>query len=284
MGATAIARCKPTNSVANATQFLTETLREGIPKLVGLSSWKEKTELAYKAGDEYLNVQFGWKPFLSDLTDLGKAMVNVDKVLGQYERDAGGVVRRRYNFPSERNVQETSMGTGYPPGTSQVAWRSAGDLTRIRETVRNTWFSGAFTYYLPAGYDSRTALGNIAATAKAIGLDAKPETIWSLAPWSWAADWVTNTGDVISNLQDFANQGLIMRYGYIMEHSVVRDTYILGPCVTSSGEKIQASPITYVTETKVRRKANPFGFGVTWDGLSSFQASILAALGVTRHR
>jgi hypothetical protein len=71
-----------------------------------------------------------------------------------------------------------------------------------------------------------------------------------------------------------------MWYGYIMEHSIVRDTYTLS--ATGFNQPQAVPPATFVTETKLRRGANPFGFGLTWDGLSTFQKSILAALGITR--
>jgi len=118
---------------------------------------------------------------------------------------------------------------------------------------------------------------------KLFGLSLSPDTLWQLAPWSWAVDWFANTGDVLHNVSAYANQGLILRYGYIMEHTVVRDTYSCGNPVTNglwNGRPI--APITFVTETKVRRRANPFGFGVSWNALSPFQTSIVAALGISR--
>jgi hypothetical protein len=73
-----------------------------------------------------------------------------------------------------------------------------------------------------------------------------------------------------------------MPYGYLMEHSIVRDTYFWDGPTTLKADRIVPSPITLVSETKLRRKANPYGFGLTWDELSSRQQSILAALGITR--
>jgi hypothetical protein len=67
-----------------------------------------------------------------------------------------------------------------------------------------------------------------------------------------------------------------------MEHTVSSNTYThIGP----SGfkfEGLNAPAISLVSETKVRRKANPFGFGITWAGLSQRQQAIAAALGLTR--
>jgi hypothetical protein len=116
-----------------------------------------------------------------------------------------------------------------------------------------------------------------------IGTAITPETIWNIIPWSWATDWFANTGDIIHNITAFANGGLIMRYGYIMEHTVTTDTYNF-QYNAPSGTKPKVAPLILVTETKVRRPANPFGFGVHWDGLSPFQISIAAALGLTKSR
>jgi hypothetical protein len=108
-----------------------------------------------------------------------------------------------------------------------------------------------------------------------LGLDITPDTLWNLAPWSWAADWFSNIGDITSNMSSF-QQGLVMRYGYQMEHTIVSDTY------SSVDKSLRTHPLTFVVETKQRVKANPFGFGVTWEGLSPFQLSIAGALGLSK--
>jgi hypothetical protein len=114
---------------------------------------------------------------------------------------------------------------------------------------------------------------------KLIGLGLTPDVLWNLAPWSWAVDWFTNTGDVILNLTDWASDGLVMVYGYLMEHTIVKDTYTL----TFPGifPRRNVTPMVFVTETKLRRKANPFGFGVNANDLSDRQLAIITALGLT---
>jgi hypothetical protein len=216
---------------------------------------------------------------------LGNAFIHADKVLAQYERDAGRVVRRRYRFPTKTSISESVVATGQ---VAQLLFDNAtlrdgtsGKLTRIRETEYRQWFSGAFTYYLPIGYESRNALARVAAEASTLlGLSLTPDVLWELTPWSWAVDWFSNAGDVIHNISRFADHGLVMRYGYMMEHSICKDTYILER--SGLAGNVPVAPLTLVTETKQRRPANPFGFGLTWEGLSSFQAAILAALGITR--
>jgi len=284
-GATAVARCKPTNSVADASVFLGETLREGLPHLIGSQFWKERTHAARKAGREYLNFQFGWQPLISDIRKFAYAVQHADAVLAQYERDAGKVVRRRYHFPTQRTITETKVATGSPPwgpNNTDFYATSLGDVIRIRETIQRRWFSGAFTYYLPRGNDYRSKMIRDALEArKLLGTSLTPDTLWNLAPWSWAVDWFSNTGDVISNLTDWSMSGLVMHYGYVMEHTITKDSYSL----TKPGLKapnVSAAPVFFITETKKRRQANPFGFGLNWGGLSPFQLSILAALGISK--
>jgi hypothetical protein len=291
-GTTAIARCKPTNPPVDAAQAIGELYREGLPHLIGSQSWKARNGIARDASSDYLNVQFGWRPLLSEVSDFANTVTKLDTVLAQYERDSGKVVRRRYEFPIE--TSSNSWIENDNPVLSALAWPgnlfqpSTGGASTVRvneEIVKRRWFSGAFTYYLPSGYDSRTKIGKLALLADRLGLNLTPDTLWELSPWSWAVDWFSNTGDVISNVSDFATGGLVMHYGYIMEHTTVSRTYYQERSgFLVKGLPVPAGPLTLVTETKVRRQANPFGFGVTWEGLSAFQASILAALGISRRR
>jgi hypothetical protein len=289
LGGTAIAACSPTNPPADAATFLGELVKDGIPSLIGSKSWEFRTDAARKAGDEYLNAQFGWRPFLSELIDFGKLTIDANAVLAQYERDSGKVVRRRYEFPLETSYQEDditgSLGSNLPWGMAGDGFcngNTYGRSFRMRKIVRRRWFSGAFTYYLPTGYDSRSTMDRIALLSDRFGLHLTPNLVWELGPWSWAVDWFSNTGDVIKNISNIATYGLILRYGYIMEHTTVSDTYTQKGAIDNNGRPFPIDPITLVTETKKRRQANPFGFGVSWDGLTDFQASILAALGISK--
>jgi hypothetical protein len=287
LGATAVALVKPTNSVADLSVALGEIVKDGIPSMIGLQTWQNRSSRAKQAGGEYLNVEFGWKPLVSDVMKFADATRRADAILAQYQRDSGRVVRRRMEFPTVTSTQRSVIRSNtIPYGTQHsdlTKDSTTGTLYRTRETVRRQWFSGAFTYYLPPADSS--AAGAVAVAAlkakKLYGLTLTPDTLWNLTPWSWAVDWFTNAGDVISNLTDYATDGLVMRYGYIMEHTRVSDIYTLEGFryKTSSA---QPAPLTFTTEVKVRRRANPFGFGVTWEGLTPRQLAIAAALGLSK--
>jgi hypothetical protein len=293
-GTEAIARCAPTNQVANFSTALLELYHDGAPKLLGSLLWKERAaqirDVARQSGSEYLNVQFGWKPLLADITDFMSGVRNLNKLINQYKRDAGRQVRRRYSFPpvqsfSESVVLENATVAIVGGGRNSLLDSTRrGQVVRSRETTVRRWFSGAFTYHLPDPGSWQSEHSGLA--AKFLGVDITPETLWELAPWSWAVDWFTNVGDLIHNANRWSADGLVLRYGYVMEHSIVRDTYthIGGNGFVSINANVFPEAYTFCTETKLRRRATPFGFGVNLSALTSQQNAIIAALGLSHLR
>lgn len=286
LGATAVARCKPTNSAIDFGQFAGELLREGLPRFGASADWAERTRRLKAAGDDYLNVEFGWQPLVSDLNTFADNVDSTYAALQQLRRDDGRLVRRSYSFPeinTSETVELTNPGGIFPSLNGNYFLQNL-NAKRFRQTEvwRRQWFSGAFRYFLPASLKGESELGDLRALIEhSLGLSLTPELIWNLTPWSWAVDWFSNTGDVIANITDSQKYGLIMPYGYIMEHSIAKYTY---SCTGTTFKPNGATPgdITLVTESKVRRKANPFGFGLTDSSLNSGQKAILAALGLSR--
>jgi hypothetical protein len=118
---------------------------------------------------------------------------------------------------------------------------------------------------------------------KLLGLSLTPDTVWNLTPWSWMVDWVSNAGDVVSNISDALFDGLVLRYGYMMEHTLTSDEYFfVGPTGFQPTNGPRPSSITLHHEVKKRVKATPYGFGLTWTSFTTRQLAILAALGITR--
>jgi len=287
LGTTAIAVVKPTNSVANLATALIELYHDGLPKLVGHTLWKEKTAKARRkaTGGEYLNVEFGWKPLVSDILDTYKAAKTADAVWKQYERDAGKVVRRKMEFPTVNTTSVNVLSSSWRPyiavgGDPLMINGGAvyGKLIQTDSFYERTWFSGAFTYHLSRDWYKQGSSSKMDAL---LGTDITPEVLWNVTPWSWLVDWFANTGDVISNLTSMATDSLVMPYGYIMQHTRAVRTYSYdGPHVYKS--RVLPSPLTLVVESKRRFGASPYGFGLTWDGFSTRQVAILSALGISR--
>jgi hypothetical protein len=292
-GTTLIAGCAPSNPTVDLTTAIGEGVSEGIPHALGdaVEGFAKMTpRRRLKAGsEEYLNAQFGWRPLLNDLKSFGQRIINGDAAYKQFERDSGKLVRRRNSFPPETEKKTTVFANAvspyYSPSSSTLddGLASEGQVIREEVTTRKVWFSGAFTYYVPPRSNDQTddmARGFIWAR-KSLGLGFSPDAVWNLLPWSWAVDWFSSTGDVLKNLDSWILYNQVLAYGYVMEEVSTTFTYtFIGP----TGFKSQAIPsvVVLTRESKTRIKATPYGFGLTWDGLSTFQKSIIAALGLNR--
>lgn len=295
LGTHAIALVKPTNNVANLATDLVEARQEGLPSLWGVNLWKGKTNLARAAGSEYLNQQFGWAPLVSDIRDASYAAANAHKILASYERNSHKMVRRRYEFPVEKSESTSLFASSvngwanipngmFGPGQLLDSTQTKGNVYKTTRFFRKVWFSGAFTYHLPLGFNSRYKLIRAASQAgPLLGIELTPEVVWNATPWTWALDWVSNIGDCVSIYSDMATDGLVIKYGYVMEHVVQSDTYtFVGFDGYRPAVRNRPGSVVAYFERKRRVKATPFGFEIGWEGLTPRQLAISAALGITR--
>lgn len=282
MGATAISRCIPTAPASDAMVFLGETLKEGLPKMVGAQLLKDKGKDFRSYGSEYLNYQFGIAPVLSDLRSFADTARNANKILEQYERDSGRNIRRSYHFPTIESTESRIELGAVPPGATNDILRTRGVRETVTTVTRDVWFKGCFTYHLSLDSSKFGKMRKSAQELKRLyGIRADPSVVWNLTPWSWAADWAANAGDVMTNLSAFSQDGLVMRYGYIMEtRKVTVDTYLRG-CEVYNGPDISYLHDRASVTTKIRHAASPFGFGLNPDTFTTRQWSILAALGIS---
>lgn len=281
----AIANILPTNPLSNLSTFLGE-LREGLPSLPGIRSFRDRSSIARNAGSEYLNHQFGWLPLISDLKKFSNAVKNSDALLKAYEKNSGKLLRRTVRIVSDSQTEKEDLPgwypVPYPPGAMPFnLYDGFGDLTGITTTRRNVWFSGAFTYYLPPFKENDLNVKrNLQLHNYLYGSRVTPEVLWDLAPWTWAADWFGNFGSILHNVSAFQNDGLVMPYGYIMETKSSEVTYRkLQKYVTYADATLTQ---TFKTTSKVRFRGSPYGFGLTLGDLTSRQMAIIGALGLTR--
>jgi hypothetical protein len=87
-GATAISRCSPTNPSFSIPQAIGEA-REGLPSILGRGLLKERARICREAGNEYINVEFGWKPLVSDLRSFAKAVNDSHEIWQAYRKGSG---------------------------------------------------------------------------------------------------------------------------------------------------------------------------------------------------
>lgn len=302
LGTTAIANCNPAKQMASAAVALKELYTEGLPKIPGVSRERLRQVLsdfrqrrasgAFKgSAEEYLNIVFGWSPLINDVSDIYTSAKNFELFSTQFLRDAGRVVRRSYGFPDLKRPAYsvvTSDVTGVTPGglpTGDYASSSPNENSLHRTSKSERWFEGAFTYYVPKGDDFISSMRRRLQVADHLfGVAPTPETVWNATPWSWAVDWFSNAGDVLSNISDMLLDGSVLHYGYMMEKSIIKYQYSSTGTVLYGNTGRPTYTVEITVEVKQRIRATPFGFGVSFDSLTTKQRLIAAALGITRLR
>jgi len=318
-GAIAWNRNRPVSPVASVSNFLAE-LRD-IPKMIRqtmeffrkLSIIKTPFSRSRKTigqfltelsdpkglGSDYLNLNFGWVPFVKDLIKIYDLEKNMTKKLTYLKRNNGKTVRKRMtllNTVTRSSSHSTGSGTTLRPIISSYCYALPfsveNDVTETT-TSRRIWFEAKFVYYIPELADPKADLTSLKYRLSGLTLD--PEVIYNAVPWTWLLDYFTNTGSVISNMVDMFRYHTVAKYAYIMQHYSVKHkrtcsahmnvgTYPNPPGVNppKTQKLIASSSSEY--EFKRREVANPFGFGITDASLSDYQWSILVALGLSRLR
>lgn len=241
-------------------------------------------------GNNYLAAQFGWKPFLMDLRDTYQSVIEVDRRIAQLRRDNGRYIKRGGTLINNQDIITESYTDSHTALVIGVPIDSISYVDTI-ETVEKCWFSARFRYYIPGLNDPKW--GRLRAIQELYDLKITPEQIYQLMPWSWLVDWFSNTGDIVSNLMSQVDDNLTAKYAYVMYHrkttaertAVSKHSLVTGKAPDLSyGFTTAVLKAKYTQDAKSRCVASPFGFNVKFDGLSSYQTSILTALGLSRLR
>jgi hypothetical protein len=218
-------------------------------------------------------VEFGWAPLVRGVQQFAHTVNNSDKIIRSYQERANRVTQRRYQWPDVESSQAYACShVSNPPGFFTGGGHSEHRFER-------KWFEAEYIYYLPTGNSINDKVRRYGSYArKLLGVTLSPEVLWNLSPWSWAADWFANTGDVMHNISALGTDGLVIRHAYVMHHT--------GLVTVDEGDfnglKQYRQKRVNVQETKSRLGASPFGFGLTDADLTLKQKAIITALGLSR--
>lgn len=302
LGEEAWNRSKPKLEKAGGAVFLAE-LRD-LPRMLKTSArtfhdaWKTVQHvrnapmMAPKpAADHFLNFQFGWKPFIKDLSKFHDAYRDSEKLIDRLSRENGQWVKRRFPLASETTRTKIASADGfklYPLGVFTVAnnWFTSSSNARWEvweEIDTSTWVSGKWRYYRPEFDRTRPDYSSVMSRAgrqlTLYGVRISPTNVYRATPWTWAADWFSNVGDHVEHVNDMLIDSIANKYLYAMKHTVRRRVFI------------QHAPFRNVTlslrferviETKQRVEGlSPYGFSLHGSDLSPRQLAIIAALGLS---
>lgn len=275
-GATAWKRFRPTKPRASLGQFIGE-LRD-LPRIT-----RSRLKGFKRLGDEYLNIKFGWMPFVNDIVKAVKLYQRIDRVIDYIRKNNGRWLHRRGTV---RNDVSQTVATGpnvIGPGLPSYFYPGYATTTSkvTTKVTDEIWFEGVMKYYIPElSRDRADSVFTSPLLRRLYGLEIDPALMWELLPWTWLFDWFANTGDIIANISNQSYDNLVAKYAYVMRRRKIERTYSqVQPLV--GGPSVNCSVSCFV-ESKERASASPFGFGVEWPDFTPSQLAILAALGVTR--
>jgi hypothetical protein len=257
-------------------------------------------------GSEYLNVEFGWKPFVKDLEKLIKAQVALDARLTRLIDNNGIPIRRKTAKVQSDDTTVVSEGTHQQLGFGQIIdcpdldgfyieGPPVSPMTPIsisykyeRREGYAKGFCGTFLYYVPY-------IGNpdwvAQAIVKLLGGPITPQTVYHVTPWTWLLDWFVNIGTVVDNLGANAVGNEVLYNASVQYQDWVLDTLtvvISWDAYSSDGISYPSGSDTLIWKqelrNKTRKEASPFGFGVDPGAFTVRQWAILAALGLSHQR
>lgn len=308
-------KAAPTTEVFNLAAFLGE-LREGLPGIIP-ALLKKKSHQLKSVGDDYLNVQFGWKPFLSDLQNAAKALAMASSALNapvnplhRRRQSQPVMVGNDYSQTKAFSVGSTALpkvDTGTLTGLARLDsiirtdypdWQYTNSTTNLQGDVWNgqalnssMWFEGEFIYLPKIGFDDKNFFDRLDAL---LAKDITPSVLWELTPWSWLLDWFLKIQDSLyANEIAFSNR-ILSTYAYAMERIEATHVNVVSnirvrtdslPMYVGSYVGPKSWQAVYKTSSKRRIRANPFGFTVNpTTALNVAQMGILGALGLTKTR
>lgn len=234
-------------------------------------------------GNQYLNAQFGWKPFIADVRKMIHDYISMENRLRNLVRNNGQWQLCRGSMRSNSETLGTWEGESYGAFFPAITTSIYGSIPRYSGSAHITqdvWFSGRFRYYVEDLNEkmlNKWSRANI--MRKLFGLTITPAMVWELIPWSWLVDWFTNAGEIIKSLDNSDN--CVAKYAYLMG-TTTQVCSQLSTATLKHGSVVDAAVVA-TWERKSRVAADPFGFGMSGD-LSARQLAILSALGITRFR
>ena len=274
----------PAYSLANSLgELLSEKALFGIP----FKALARHGEGALPA--EYLNLQFGILPVVSDVRDYLDASAHSGRIMAQMYADDGKIIRREREKPWSINTTTTVYGNATsqsqllaPPSTVlPVALTTDRQLTVTTSIERKLWFAGAYQFYLPP--EGQKFLRDLAYRNAVYGFLPTPSTLWELTPFSWLTDWALNTNDAIEGMFSAGLDGTVLIRGYVMCKTIARTEMTWTGRIQEAGSWRRATMSWTVEETILQReRTRPYGLDWKNEGLTPKQISILTALGLSR--
>lgn len=287
-GPTAYAKFSPLKPAVNVGETLAELSQ--LPRMLSGSAamfykiWnrlggKKHFLASSHVANEWLNTQFGWKPFLSTLGDFCKTQNSLYARMTKLRKNNGKWVKRGGRLFETINSEDVSGRFGVTNTYPEVAGFNKTSSVGIELVERQRcWFSAKYKYWIP---ELNGPVYSPKLIAHLYGARLTPSLVWNLLPWSWMIDWGVNLSAILQNVDESSFGQLVSQQAFIMGRT--EKLYKITARITlgsSSQTGIWESSLT----RKTRTPASPYGFDVRFQDLSPWKVSILSALGISKRR
>lgn len=241
--------------------------------------------------EEFLNVQFGWKPFVKDIVAMLDVAVNLEDHIQSTVRRNDTWMKRSW----EEEVVSSSVLVHSEGGlaSSRITPIQGSDWWQpwttnykvYRESVTQVWYEGVFKFYRRE-FDNNIstdwpAVRRARQTISLLGGNITPTVLYKVTPWTWLADWFGNMGENVQALEDQISGQVAAKYMYLMRHT--HDQYRYYTSSQSYDGATREVEAVRRLEVKQRvQSAGHFEFSLRSTPLSGMQLAILGALGITR--
>lgn len=243
-------------------------------------------QMSKYGANEYLRLQYGWKPFLKDISKMIHAYDRLAKRLLQAQRISAGLALKR------RSRVFTEKFAGSETTDSVHNLRGSHDWT----SIRTRW---AVIEWVPE--KQQDIISNLAPLTRNLaplnqakralyGGTVDGNTLWQLMPWSWLLDWGTNASDYLASKRNIVGAKVGNNSSFMCTETFLRSSkFVPGPYDPNEVLIDFTSYPGYYGSVSKRRKVGMVPSIVTADafnliGKSAFKQSILGALGVQRLR
>ena len=253
--------------------------------------------LPKEAADHFLNHNFGWVPFINDLTKFFDTYQRTNEYVEQLTKSNGNWQGRRAAIDhvitvgkiGNRVYSQRVQPSGFrldsvlkPVTVDGISCTGFCDITQTFEL--DVWAKGSFKVYIPEFDDNLLTFGSqvtsIGRLLRIYGAHINPSLIWRITPWTWLVDWFVSIGRNIDIINDQFFDKIPCRYLYLMGKSSRR---IVSNHMFSTWQGWHSLNWERSLSTKQRILADsPFGFDLRWDQLTPKQWAILGAIGITR--
>jgi hypothetical protein len=245
-----------------------------------------------KVSDHFLNQQFGWAPFLSDIGKFYTAYQNTANYLSRmahgndrwkvYRRDLSDVVSDTVIASGTGQLSEPRLATSayFRPGES-AKWELHEEVHTVVTSVGQfKWYKPEFEIDGNQNFVHNSAFDRIGRQMTMYGLRINPSNVWRATPWTWLIDWGFNVGRNIDRIQEVLLDGVVAKYLYLMHHQV--KTLVLYESLPLYPKDVKLVWRRKIDVKQRKEAGSPYGFDSPWESLSPMRLAILAALGISR--